>query len=644
MKAYNLQTASNNKAAITALYLHNCQLNAIPALVFELPKLKYLDLSQNNFKQIPHSITRIKHLEGLDLSGNPIEVFPDFLAQLPLLHQLNLSDNRIEQLPNDINRLQQLVELRLANNTIRKLPDTLFQIPNLVSLDCSNNKIKIIPPNVGRLKQLKFLSLSNNLISSLPAEIGDCPALEILDLRKNKLRLLPDRITALGNLRRLLLANNKIQQLPPNLHGLQLLRVLDASQNQLQKLPNEIGMLSWLHELRLGKNNLKRLPNTLNTCKQLQKLSVAQNQITQLDLAELDRLYWLDASKNELKNWPAVPDAIETLLLAHNRIKTLPQKKMALPKLKTLDLRENLINKLPKSFSGTPMLAVIGLKGNPLTVFPASLFQIPQLQKVIGSLPMADKRLFLRTYKYFKQAGGQFTLTATQLYHLLSGNYTILDSIDFSTLFQLLSINAPRLQYQVKQKIFQDYSGTSNPLSLDMNLAFAGKSVFSIRALGKQLDQLQINWRNEITRATTHVVLGQGLDLSTIQLPPNIAWITEQQLQAFINKLKPPFLLHQPDAQQMARVQQLLDNNKEENQLLGLQILDTGGVPDSLLTDLFVAWKRTKVSGIKNQARALLVRYLTFEEQEVLLPQGNWLETAKKLKRIDQERLLELVG
>jgi len=63
---------------------------------------------------------------------------------LPRLQYLELSNNKLNDLPLEIVNLQNLTRLDISNNCIADLPYCLAQLPNLISLQVEGNPIKSI--------------------------------------------------------------------------------------------------------------------------------------------------------------------------------------------------------------------------------------------------------------------------------------------------------------------------------------------------------------------------------------------------------------------------------------------------------------------------------------------------------------------
>lgn len=89
-----------------------------------LNSLRLLDLSRNNFAQIPKCVGNMKSLVGLDVSFNKIKALEN--RHLPkTLQQLHMQENNVLALPNDIGvKLKKLVYLNCASNYLKALPES----------------------------------------------------------------------------------------------------------------------------------------------------------------------------------------------------------------------------------------------------------------------------------------------------------------------------------------------------------------------------------------------------------------------------------------------------------------------------------------------------------------------------------------
>ncbi len=82
-----------------SLDLSGLAIFSLPAEIFRyFPFLKKLDLSYNNFHEVPDGIEELDNLEFLNLSHNNIESVPDF-AGFENLENIDISNNQINSLP-----------------------------------------------------------------------------------------------------------------------------------------------------------------------------------------------------------------------------------------------------------------------------------------------------------------------------------------------------------------------------------------------------------------------------------------------------------------------------------------------------------------------------------------------------------------
>lgn len=105
-----------------------------------------------------HQIGELKLLTDLDLTRNQLKRLPDSLTTLPCLKFLNLSSNLLGELPKDFG--------------------------NLVLLDklwCEHNRLTTIPRSIARSKA-RIANFNANLITVLPDEIGEMANLTALSV------------------------------------------------------------------------------------------------------------------------------------------------------------------------------------------------------------------------------------------------------------------------------------------------------------------------------------------------------------------------------------------------------------------------------------------------------------------------------
>ncbi|XP_021288652.1 disease resistance protein At4g27190-like [Herrania umbratica] len=138
---------------LTTLLLSHCLIESIPDCFFDQMKgLKVLDLSGNNFRNLPRSISNLKALIVLLVKKcPPLEKVPSF-SKLEALKRLDLACTKLKNLPHGMQRVVNLIYLRLD---IEEVPSgILSKFSCLRHLVVRNAFVK--GEEIGQLKKLEF--------------------------------------------------------------------------------------------------------------------------------------------------------------------------------------------------------------------------------------------------------------------------------------------------------------------------------------------------------------------------------------------------------------------------------------------------------------------------------------------------------
>ncbi|KAI6002916.1 Endonuclease/exonuclease/phosphatase [Pisolithus albus] len=100
MGGVNLKTIPHNSGLFTFTFLINLYLN------------------HNSLTAVPPEISKLRHLELLDLSGNALTTVPPEMGMLTQLKELYLFDNQIVMLPPELGSLHQLQTLGIEGNPL----------------------------------------------------------------------------------------------------------------------------------------------------------------------------------------------------------------------------------------------------------------------------------------------------------------------------------------------------------------------------------------------------------------------------------------------------------------------------------------------------------------------------------------------
>lgn len=180
------------------------------------------------------------------------------------LRSADLTANQLKSLPDSISAWSTAKTLQCSQNLLTELPACIGSFAALETLNLSSNSLKGLPPALSQCGKLTILQLeSNNLGPSLSEEIfgGElAKVLKELVLAKNQLESLPASIGQLVALERLVVTENRLVVLPAELGGLSKLQHLDAAENSITGIPDQflVGLTS-LSELWLKGNPMDRL-------------------------------------------------------------------------------------------------------------------------------------------------------------------------------------------------------------------------------------------------------------------------------------------------------------------------------------------------------------------------------------------------
>ncbi|KAL0897836.1 hypothetical protein Bca101_081797 [Brassica carinata] len=241
--------------------------------------IRQLLLQGCGITEFPELLRTQQNMAFLKIFGNKIKgQVPGWLWTLPKLWYVDLSNNNFigmersikHGVPSDIRTLD------ISNNEIEgQVPGWLWMFPNLESLIFSKNKIKgQVPGWLWKLSNLKFLDLSYNTLIGFERSTkhGLSPALQTLDISNNKIKgQVPSWLWTLPSLYNLdLSSNNFISFERPTIHGLSSgLEYLFGSKNNFTgNLPSLICELRSLIALDLSVNDFSgSIPHCLENLK-----------------------------------------------------------------------------------------------------------------------------------------------------------------------------------------------------------------------------------------------------------------------------------------------------------------------------------------------------------------------------------------
>jgi len=138
---------------VVVLSMRGMELDSIPdGFLRAFPNVRVLELPGNRLTRLPGMLTRLRHLECLDLFNNQITLSAADAANLAgcsAMRYLNLSFNPLgRSFP--VSGMGELVELRLGSARLRELPRGVMSCPRLHTLDLRDNMLTALPPGFYR--------------------------------------------------------------------------------------------------------------------------------------------------------------------------------------------------------------------------------------------------------------------------------------------------------------------------------------------------------------------------------------------------------------------------------------------------------------------------------------------------------------
>ncbi len=168
-------------------------LTEIPPEIFDLKWLEELDLRRNKITELPNLLVHFPQLRSFSFRWSENKQIPDWIKQILEL-KIDLSSNQLKIVPESISHLTNLTTLDLSFNQLTTVPESISHLTNLTTLNLSSNQLTTVPESISRLTNLTTLDLSSNQLKTVPESISRLTNLTILDLRDNKSLPIPPEI------------------------------------------------------------------------------------------------------------------------------------------------------------------------------------------------------------------------------------------------------------------------------------------------------------------------------------------------------------------------------------------------------------------------------------------------------------------
>jgi hypothetical protein len=363
----------------------------------------------------------------------------------------------------------------------------------------------------------------------------------------------------------LVVRNCTFDALPDGISKLQNLRILCIENTPIKTLPADINLLGKLQELTIEKTAMSELPAAIR------------------DLQELYKLY--------------VPD--------------------------------NKLTEIPEFISGMYRLNYLDISGNPLVVFPTVILRKAYLNYCkCRKMPIFHanfmnyhkNRQFFKTLANLHRHKKTNSIISYSMYLLFSGEVERCKDISLAHLFEVLGFKDLLIKSTALEVLAQKSLARleANPLQKGSKVAIIGKVQQDKATLQALLEAQGISLEARISDKATHFLLGDGLTIAQQKkiCSSKQPFIFLPQMTRFLEAKESFFLVPtatdddgKDAAAQAEHLSTLLLSADPANIQLACEIMNNNGVPQSLITALFLVVKNQNFdTPIRMAARKLLER------------------------------------
>ena len=164
MKNY---TVGQYKGKVVYLNFAKQSLYQFPNMVLFSPQLKGVNVNDNHISVLPSGLRYSKNLSIIKAKNNQLSE-QLFSALPPKLVWLDVANNQIKELPTEVFSLKRLEYLNVSGNTIDSLPSAIGNLKKLEYLNCSNTGVIYVSEELCSLRKLRRLNVKGNPNVELP--------------------------------------------------------------------------------------------------------------------------------------------------------------------------------------------------------------------------------------------------------------------------------------------------------------------------------------------------------------------------------------------------------------------------------------------------------------------------------------------
>ncbi|MEN7548575.1 hypothetical protein AAG747_11680 [Rapidithrix thailandica] len=600
------------KSNCRTLFFRNDRIEELPEAMRELTALEYVILDLPNLKKLPSFFQEAAYKE-LTIKCAELPGIPEKWSHtgepvlLPQLIRFTLDIERMKHFPVSF-CLPSVKYLKVFSNELREFPGTLAKMTMLQNLSVEAPLCQM--PVLHTLRGLKYLYLKKTEIEDFsstdywPESLGYLFISNQIAVNKGPV------FSILKNLWKIEWFNQKPSK--ANLAGISVCKSLEHLELKNVVLHEGLKGCEGLKYFKIKGGELASLPFYVTALEHLFSLEVIDTQLSQVpdDWSGMKGLECLDLENNQLKDAAFVY--------------TLPNSKTHF-----INLKKNPISDPLFMLEGNKMLPVRieALDSFTALGYKETLRFVSGLAK--SKLSREEKEWF---YTQFKEQTS-FTVPPTwSVYRLLQALH-----IAYKPLQDVLTHRILELSEQQKaEEKFQ--AGTKVYLT--------GKFEQTKKELKEKLTALNVTLCNKWEEGISHIVVGKR---PPVNLPEEayegVCVLLENQLYRLLEEADPKFLLQEArqGEQQMGEgVMQMLQSEDPGTQMVALEMLKSGGVPEPLSIELLVIQKCSEDSKVRKEAKKLLEAFGPAEWLSFVRDRKNFVNSQEKAEHQIYKKQCEL--
>lgn len=452
---------------------------------------------------------------------------------------------------------------------------------------------------------------SNNLkkeIEEIREHILNEPNMENLEINNlQNIVSLPEEIQGLIHLQKIFVRNCPSLKTIASFEFFNRVKYCTICNSRLKELPLGIEYLTYLKRLNLSKNNFNK-------------------KIKWTDLLKFQELESLDLSGSLQKYRGDLPVEIfmlpnlKFLYLSNNSIKHLSLDVKYNHQLIELDLSNNPLHVFPECLTKFKHLKKLTLPAVIINQTPKELFEIPLLEelKISGKNPEKYPKVVLFDSFFRSYLKKRYDTKYIDFMLEIINEPKQIKTFDKYDLIELLKSGINSIVNKALE-LLEDImlrESMEDPIMKGSTVVIKGKTEELRGRVKLRLEKNGISLHNNISKSTTHLIVGPGAELSDkeLRMLDNLTLLTEKLFFKQLNIIDKPFLEDSDvSSQQINQIRKLLESNDNYLILLGLEIMNSAGSPDELLTDLFILYKTVKDQRIKRETLKFISRISSLE-------------------------------